>query len=53
METIMADTIITVQGRFSSFYPPERATVQLSVGFEGAGREPVFSETMAVSSAVR
>jgi uncharacterized protein YggE len=53
METIMTDTIITVQGRFSSFYPPERATVQLSVGFEGASREPVFSETMAVSSTVR
>ena len=49
----MTDTIITVQGRFSSFYPPERATVQLSVGFEGACREPVFSETVAVSSTVR
>ncbi|MBG6107583.1 SIMPL domain-containing protein [Frigoribacterium sp. CG_9.8] len=49
----MTDTIITVQGSFSSFYPPERATVQLSVGFEGAGREPVFSETLAVSSTVR
>jgi uncharacterized protein YggE len=49
----MTDTIITVQGRFSSFYPPERATVQLSVGFEGASREPVFSETVAVSSTVR
>jgi uncharacterized protein YggE len=53
MDTIMTDTIITVQGRFSSFYPPERATVQLSVGFEGASREPVFSETVAVSSTVR
>ena len=49
----MTDTIITVQGRFSSFYPPERATVQLSVGFEWASREPVFSETVAVSSTVR
>lgn len=49
----MTDTIITVQGRFSSFYPPERATVRLSVGFEGADREPVFSETVAVASTVR
>ena len=49
----MTDTIITVQGRFSSFYPPERATVQLSVGFEGADREPVYSETVAASSTVR
>ena len=49
----MTDTIITVRGRFSSFSPPERATVRLSVGFEGADRESVFSETMAVSSTVR
>ena len=49
----MTDTIITVQGRFSSFSPPERATVRLSVGFEGADRESVFSETVAVSSTVR
>ena len=49
----MTDTIITVQGRFSSFSPPERATVRLSVGFEGADREPVFSETVAASSTVR
>jgi len=49
----MTETIITVRGRFSSFYPPERATVKLSVGFEGSEREPVFSETVAVSSRVR
>ncbi len=48
----MTDTIITVRGRFSSFSPPERATVQLSVGFEGADREPVYSETVAASSTV-
>ena len=49
----MSDTIITVRGSFSSFYPPQRATVHVSVGFEGANREPVFSETLAVSSTVR
>ena len=49
----MIETIITVRGRFSSSYPPERATVQVSVGFEGSEREPVFSETVAVSSRVR
>ena len=49
----MTDTIITVQGRFSSYSPPERATVRLSDGFEGADRESVFSETVAVSSTVR
>ena len=49
----MTDTIITVRGRFSSFSPPERATVRLSVGFEGEDRESVFSETMAVASRVR
>jgi uncharacterized protein YggE len=53
MEAIMTDTIITVQGRFSSFYPPERATVQLSVGFQGPIREPVFAETVTASSTVR
>jgi len=49
----VTDTIITVRGRFSSFSPPERATVRLSVGFEGEDRESVFSETMAVASRVR
>jgi len=49
----VTETIITVRGRFSSFYPPERATVKVSVGFEGSEREPVFSETVAVSSRVR
>ena len=49
----MTETIITVRGRFSSSYPPERATVKVSVGFEGSEREPVFSETGAVSSRVR
>jgi hypothetical protein len=52
-ETFMAGTIITVQGRFSSYYPPERATVLLSVGFEGPSREPVFSDTVSLSSTVR
>ncbi|QNE46322.1 SIMPL domain-containing protein [Glaciihabitans sp. INWT7] len=49
----MTDTIITVQGRFSSFYPPERATVQISVGFEGPVREPVFAKTVTVSATIR
>lgn len=36
-------TIITVQGRFTAWYPAERATVRLAVSFDGAKRDGVLS----------
>lgn len=49
----MTDTIITVQGRFSSCYPPERASVEVTVGFEGRDRESVFARAMATAGDIR
>ncbi len=49
----MTDTMITVQGRFSSYYPPERATVEIGVGFEGPDRGSVFSDTVASADVIR
>jgi uncharacterized protein YggE len=39
------ETIITVRGSFEAHYPAERATLELSLGFEGATREPVVDAT--------
>lgn len=41
----MAETIITVRGRFEAKHPAERATVHLSLGFEGPARDTVVSAT--------
>jgi uncharacterized protein YggE len=49
----MTDTVITVRGTFSAFYPAERATVSLGVHHEGPEREPVFAATLASAEAVR
>lgn len=49
----MTETIITVQGRFSAFYPAERATVEVAVHHEGSKRQPVFAATAAASDVVR
>jgi uncharacterized protein YggE len=38
-------TIITVQGSFTAWYPAERATVRLTVSFDGAKRDAVLSAT--------
>jgi len=39
----MTDTIITVRGEFSAWYPAERATVWAAIGFDGPSREDVFA----------
>lgn len=49
----MQETVITVQGRFSDWYKPERATVDLSVSFEGPDRLPVFDHATRAAEIVR
>lgn len=49
----MADTIITVQGEYSAWYPAERATARVSVSFNGPKREPAFAATVDASTKVR
>lgn len=49
----MADTIITVQGEFSAWYPAERAIVRASVQADGPKRDDVFSRAVGGSDAVR
>ena len=40
-------TLITVQGHFTAWYPAERATVLLAVGFDGAERESVLASALS------
>jgi len=49
----MADTIITVQGEHSAWYPAERATVRASIQVDGPKRDAVFSSAVSASDAVR
>lgn len=49
----MADTIITVQGEHSAWYPAERATVHVGVQTEGPDRDEVFARAVASADAVR
>lgn len=49
----MSDTIITVQGEYSTWYPAERATVGASVHADGAKRDAVFARAVAAADAVR
>ena len=49
----MSETMITVQGRFSAFYPAERATVEVSVHHQAAKRQPAFDATVAAADVVR
>ncbi|WP_213813911.1 SIMPL domain-containing protein [Glaciihabitans sp. dw_435] len=49
----MNDTVITVQGRFSAFYPPERATVSVVVHHEADARQDAWEKTTAAASAIR
>lgn len=49
----MADTIITVQGEHSAWYPAERATVRAAVQTEGADRDEVFARAVASADALR
>jgi len=45
-------TVITVQGHFTAWYPAERATVRLAVGFDGAKRESVLASATAAVQTV-
>jgi hypothetical protein len=49
----MADTIITVRGEHSAWYPAERATVRAGVNADGPKREEVLASAVAASDAVR
>lgn len=49
----MADTIITVQGEYSAWYPAERATVAVGVHTWGPKREDVFARAVTAADAVR
>lgn len=49
----MADTIITVQGEHSAWYPAERATARASIHVDGPKRDDVFARAVAGSDAVR
>jgi uncharacterized protein YggE len=41
----MSETIITVTGSADTHHAPERAIVQLTLGFEGSERQQVFEQT--------
>jgi uncharacterized protein len=49
----MSEMVITVRGRYAAWYPAERATVRVSVRFDGPQREPVFAKARAGADAVR
>ena len=49
----MTETTISVQGHHSAWYPAERATVVVSIGFDGPDRETVFEAATASLAAVR
>lgn len=49
----MADTVITVQGEFTAWYPAERATVYATVQLDGPARDAVFAAANASAAAVR
>jgi len=49
----MADTIITVQGEHSAWYPAERATAFASVHAWGDSRDEVFARVVASADSVR
>lgn len=49
----MTETVITVQGRSIARHAPERAVVQLSVGFDGPSREKVFTQASAAAESLR
>ena len=49
----MTETTISVQGHHSAWYPAERATAVVSIGFDGPDREPVFEAATASLAAVR
>ncbi|WP_166870273.1 MULTISPECIES: SIMPL domain-containing protein [unclassified Salinibacterium] len=49
----MTETIITVKGRFSAYFPAERAKLTVTVSFEGGDRDSVFEGTTVAADRVR
>jgi hypothetical protein len=49
----MAETVISVQGQHTAWFTAERATVVVSITFDGPHRNPVFSSATAALDAVR
>lgn len=48
----MPETVITVQGSHDAYYPAERATVTVVIGFEGPERAAVVSQATEGTSAL-
>jgi uncharacterized protein YggE len=48
----MAEIEVTVRGVFSAFQSPERATVTLNVGHQGASKSEVYAATVASANRV-
>jgi len=49
----MTDTVITVRGEFTAWYPAERASVVASIQVDGTARDSVFSRATAAADEVR
>lgn len=49
----MSETVISVQGHHSAWYPAERATVVVSVAADGPDRDPVFAAATEALDALR
>lgn len=49
----MTDTIITVQGEYSAWYPAERATASASVHADGPKRDAVFARAVEAADSLR
>jgi hypothetical protein len=49
----MTETVISVQGQHTAWYKAERATVVVSIAFDGPHRNPVFASATAALDAVR
>ena len=49
----MTETIITVQGQHTAYFPAERATLDFSVNHDGSQRSSVFTAATATSDILR
>lgn len=49
----MPETVITVQGHHSAWYPAERATVTVTINTDGPDRDAVFAAATSAADAVR
>ncbi|MBX3067424.1 MAG: SIMPL domain-containing protein [Cryobacterium sp.] len=49
----MATALVTVQGSYSTFHPAERATLFVSVSFDGSKRDAVFAKANSAADDIR